>query len=1311
MPSTHLGTSFAIGSQEIGMLYKGAHLLWVSNIPAKIILNAQDGYFNTLYLREQVGGFDCVIDWGDGETSIAPVDGGEFDHSYVLPGDYTVTISGNSFAGFHNNWGSKSKDIKELIHHGRWKIDTVETMDESFAGCEGLTKIHPGALDYVNVPNFRSVFDGCLVLESIPADLFKYSGNAETFKWAFYENALITSIPETLFAHCPNVLSFEECFFNCYELAAIPPNLFMNNPKATNFAFTFSDTSIASIPEDLFKNNVKATDFNGTFYDSYQLASIPPGILRYNVEAIYVSGIFQKCPLLTTIPDHLFDTNVNIEDMRGAFRDCPLITSVPTGFFDHNTALLNVSEMFSGCLALETIPPNLFANNPVLNTFNQTFWDCRKLNIRADIFGTDYANRFAGGVVDTAGMFERGTFTGTVAGLAPPIWLFERHWGSYGDLMFNGGGNTPTSISDYFDIPFEFRGMNVPGVKLAATLGDNTLHLRNETAGFDGVIWWGDGTSTVCPANGGNFIHNYAVAGDYDIWITGDYFAGFYVNNQAGKEKYKSLYHYGKFNATTAIDAFRGCSGLVEIWPEAFKGTAVSSFENAFYGCTAIEGGQFNTLFGHVGATALNFKQTFYGCTGLLGISADIFKLNTQVTTFYGCFSMCTGLNTIPTDAFRYNIKVTDFGYVFNNCTALLSLPVDTFRYNTLVTNFKGALRLSGINTLSATLFQYNTAATNFAEVFQMCYSLATIPTDLFRYNTAVTDFGWAFWNTPVVTIPADIFRYNTAVTTFQATFAYCQVATIPADLFTYNVLATNFIETFRECIKLVARSDMFGIAYGTRFLGRVANFTDFMNRTVFSGGSKGDAPPMWSFATGTLTLTNAFAGAGNSFASLSNYYWMPLNYGTTAEPAVITFAATVGDNTLHLRATANGFDGTINWGDGQTSSMPTGGGNVIHNYAAAGTYTITISGTKFAGFYVNNQAGSAKYISVVSSGYWGTGGPSSMSQSFYGCAYLTSVAATAFRGIPRVSFFIQAFHGCSGLATISADLFKYNTNVQSFGQVFRACPALTAIPADLFRYNVAVTNMQYAFQACTGLTSVPVDIFRYNILVTAFDYLFHTCTNLATFPADLFRYNTEVINFSCTFFATKIATIPANMFQYNTKVTNFLGVFQQCSMFTSLPVDLFRYNTLVTTFAYAFWNCMHTSFNVIPADIFRYNTAVTSFQETFAYAYYLTTIPADLFKYNVLATNFSQVFLNDTRITYRADVFGVDYATRFSGKTVNFTGCFKRDNWQGGSQGAAPAMWSFTGGTFTTAQCFAGIGNSATSLSNFASIPAAWIT
>ena len=145
-----------------------------------------------------------------------------------------------------------------------------------------------------------------------------------------------------------------------------------------------------------------------------------------------------------------------------------------------------------------------------------------------------------------------------------------------------------------------------------------------------------------------------------------------------------------------------------------------------------------------------------------------------------------------------------------------------------------------------------------------------------------------------------------------------------------------------------------------------------------------------------------------------------------------------------------------------------------------------------------------------------------------------------------------------------------------------------------------------------------------------------------------------------------------------NSSVTNFSQTFRNCSSLTSLPVDLFKYNTAVTNFSQTFYNC-------------------TS----------LTTLPATLFQYNTLVTNFDSTFQNCTKLKIIPEIFGA--TPNFGTRVMSFNKCFNRATFTG-TQGTAPALWSATmNASSNTTGCFGGVGNSATSLTNYASIPAAW--
>jgi hypothetical protein len=93
-----------------------------------------------------------------------------------------------------------------------------------------------------------------------------------------------------------------------------------------------------------------------------------------------------------------------------------------------------------------------------------------------------------------------------------------------------------------------------------------------------------------------------------------------------------------------------------------------------------------------------------------------------------------------------------------------------------------------------------------------------------------------------------------------------------------------------------------------------------------------------------------------------------------------------------------------------------------------------------------------------------------------------------------------------------------------------------------------------------------------------------------------------------------------------------------------------------------------------------------------------------------VNCTSFSNTFYNCYRMTLNNQIFGPNLSTRFLNQTVNFQNCFRLDFAFLGTQGTAPELWTanYGTGTPTTTDCFQG--QSTSSLTNYASIPAPWL-
>lgn len=226
---------------------------------------------------------------------------------------------------------------------------------------------------------------------------------------------------------------------------------------------------------------------------------------------------------------------------------------------------------------------------------------------------------------------------------------------------------------------------NAASIDFNATVGDNTLHLRNQTAGHDCTIHWGDGTSTKAPVNGGNVIHNYATAGVKNIRLTGNSFAGFYVNFQVGCEKYIAAHSMGKWKndtMTNLTSCYSGCT-LTTISQGLFDNNPlILDVSNAFNNCRFAQIP--HDLFARNMAVK-NVSRCFYSCINLISIPMGLFRNNAMLENVKGCFEHCFNLTTTPKELFVWNSEITNVSFCFRGCSSLTTMMDKLFWLNTKI--------------------------------------------------------------------------------------------------------------------------------------------------------------------------------------------------------------------------------------------------------------------------------------------------------------------------------------------------------------------------------------------------------------------------------------------------------------------------------------------------------------------------------------------------------------------------------------------------------------------------------------------------
>ena len=394
----------------------------------------------------------------------------------------------------------------------------------------------------------------------------------------------------------------------------------------------------------------------------------------------------------------------------------------------------------------------------------------------------------------------------------------------------------------------------------------------------------------------------------------------------------------------------------------------------------------------------------------------------------------------------------------------------------------------------------------------------------------------------------------------------------------------------------------------------------------------------------------------------------------------MLEILTTTPNETFTLPLNSSGsYNFTANWGDGTADSIITAYNDpdITHTFSSAGTHIISMKGICTIWRWDITAGDRAKVRRILD--------------------------------FTDMGFTILNFCGCVNLTFVSKNM-KLLTHLTTAGSMFQSCTSLTSIPEGIFSGSTGITNCNSVFMYCP-ITSISEDIFKYNINVTTFYQAFNHCDKLTSIPANLFKYNTKITVLShMLYYCTSLTSIPAHLFDTNTLVTTFETTFAWCTNITSIPADLFKYNTKVTTFSSTFSNI--GSLTSIPEHLFDTNTKVTIFNYTFSSCYYLASIPDNLFRYNILAINFNATFNNCNKLQHKANIFWADGErdTRFLNQSVIFTTCFKRVGFTG-LQGTSPDLWNcdFGTGTPTKTSCFAGAGNSTTSLTNYNDIPVDW--
>ncbi|WP_282050569.1 BspA family leucine-rich repeat surface protein [Maribacter aquivivus] len=107
--------------------------------------------------------YNYNVNWGDGSTSTNIT--GDGNHTYQVPGNYTISISGDFPRIFFDGSRSISKDFGKLISIDQWGDVSWSSMASAFNGCFNLNMEAEDVPDLNNVTSLANMFLSCSSLQ------------------------------------------------------------------------------------------------------------------------------------------------------------------------------------------------------------------------------------------------------------------------------------------------------------------------------------------------------------------------------------------------------------------------------------------------------------------------------------------------------------------------------------------------------------------------------------------------------------------------------------------------------------------------------------------------------------------------------------------------------------------------------------------------------------------------------------------------------------------------------------------------------------------------------------------------------------------------------------------------------------------------------------------------------------------------------------------------------------------------------------------------------------------------------------------
>ena len=161
-----------------------------------------------------------------------------------------------------------------------------------------------------------------------------------------------------------------------------------------------------------------------------------------------------------------------------------------------------------------------------------------------------------------------------------------------------------------------------------------------------------------------------------------------------------------------------------------------------------------------------------------------------------------------------------------------------------------------------------------------------------------------------------------------------------------------------------------------------------------------------------------------------------------------------------------SGYGATVDWGDGQKTTLSATPYNTEHIYATAGIYRISIDSEEFYPYiFFNNTGDKLKLIEINS---WGRAKHTNLTNSYFGCENMECRAIDSAKLIDNPSV-TQAFRGCKKMTKINTKDWIL-TGTTSLNVLFFDCSLLESV-GDISGWNtINVASFNNTFGNCPKL-------------------------------------------------------------------------------------------------------------------------------------------------------------------------------------------------------------------------------------------------